>query len=285
MMRTIDFNPTNAFAWLDEYSWRPLRLDVDKPVPMTRPKSMNLSEPITITDDLHRAFSTGAGRIDMDLRWMWRWGSDDIVRLFRSWTGFEIFRLHVGLRDGVTTVSGVEVETDQERHDNTPKQAEDLLRKTLNVAREMPGYVDGWPKDRDEALTILLPKRDRVSATEAARRVQEVLPRRVTRLQLMVEGPNAAANAWLTHAEPDFECMRLRFSEGSVLWLVDPLRVSVSESGVQTEHTGALFWPAPGSQLGIGSPAWAVSRFPDQTVVSNIDFDNAIVLPEGPMTD
>lgn len=262
---------------MSEGPWSPLRLEVHMPVPMLRPTRLRHHEPIPITRELYRALATSAGRIDMDVRWMWRWGSDNLIRFFRSWTGYEIFRFHVRTRDGHTNISSVEVESDPKRYaGGRLDHVIEEMHAALETARTMPDYVQGWPMDRAEALAILLPERERQSANAAASQIQEVLPRRIACVHFAAEGPSAGPNVWLTHAEPDFECVRLTFSDGSLLWLVDPRRVSVNEFGVRAEKTGALFWPAPGSNFCVDAAAWAITRGDQHIVLQCMDHEGEV---------
>ena len=72
------------------YSWQSLILPLVVPMRMLEPRRLPLSKAWEIDAKTAEFLSFGIGPVDPDLRWMWRWDSDGLVRLFRSWTGFEM---------------------------------------------------------------------------------------------------------------------------------------------------------------------------------------------------
>jgi len=112
--------------------------------PMRRPVAVPVERPVLLTAGDVRLLRDGLGRIDMDLRWMVHLADDGALRLYRSWTGHEVYRATVSTGpDGGGEVTGLQVETYPDRHRWTPTAGGEpaqflrVLGSTLDLALDL----------------------------------------------------------------------------------------------------------------------------------------------------
>lgn len=134
------------------YRWQPLRLPELAPIPLRHPSTLELTEPLVLNGEEAAFLSLGLGRVDMDIRWCWHWSEQGVLSLFRSWTGWEIFRLQL---QPIAMVPGsgwrvIGVECDRERLTGCDPVA--MLRRCLGGALALRGQLEGVPVDRAAAL-------------------------------------------------------------------------------------------------------------------------------------
>ena len=81
---------------------------------MLRPTSASPPD-VSLSADEEAALRVGIGRVDMEIRWL-AWLDDrDTLRLWRSWTGFEIYRATFERRANALRVSALLVESSPDR--------------------------------------------------------------------------------------------------------------------------------------------------------------------------
>jgi hypothetical protein len=87
---------------------------------MLRP--MSVAPPnFSLNTDEEAAFRIGIGRVDMETRWL-AWLDQDILRLWRSWTGFEIYRATFERRANGLQATELLVESSPERFGFEPAE-------------------------------------------------------------------------------------------------------------------------------------------------------------------
>jgi len=119
---------------------------------MRMPVAVPVGRPVPLTADDLRLLREGLGRIDMDLRWMVHLTEDGTLRLFRSWTGIEVYRATVTPRpDGGAAVTGLLVETEPDRYRWTPAAGGEpaqflgVLGSTLDLAADLAAGFGLYP--------------------------------------------------------------------------------------------------------------------------------------------
>lgn len=95
----------------------PLREEVES---MRRPMEIAAPE-LTLTDAEEAALRIGMGRIDMEIRWLASLDDDDELRLWRSWSGHEIYRATFERHAERLTPTKLLVESDPEIYDAGPE--------------------------------------------------------------------------------------------------------------------------------------------------------------------
>lgn len=96
---------------------------------------------LRLDPDVVALLRAGLGRYDMELRWLAHLDDAGVLRLWRSWTGHEVYRATYG-PDGLT---GLAVEQDPERYrgglDGEPGRFEAVLTAVVNDLRRLRA---GW---------------------------------------------------------------------------------------------------------------------------------------------
>lgn len=96
---------------------RPAAFDatVEETLQMQRPLMVDPPR-LTLGAAEESALRIGLGRTDMDIRWMAWLDEDDRLRLWRSWTGFEMFTADFTRDSGTLRLTRLSVESDPERY-------------------------------------------------------------------------------------------------------------------------------------------------------------------------
>jgi len=105
--------PSHPAAFGGEYRIPPFDPRREAVVRMRRPLAVAVPS-FTLDADDEAALRLGLGRIDMDIRWMAHLDDDDVLRLWRSWTGHQIFQATFARREHRLELVGLEVETDED---------------------------------------------------------------------------------------------------------------------------------------------------------------------------
>lgn len=243
------------------WRWQPFAMPSAFPVPLVRPAPLQLADALVVHAPDAHLLSLGLGRVDMDLRWMWTWDRDGVLRLFRSWTGREVFRLRLTPVDlvpgGRWRVAAAEVEEGTD-----PRTTESMLRSVLASVRGVRGALEDVPLDRESALRR---GRDRDApwpppTDDQARDVAQRLPRRVVQLRMRDRDVPIPSDLLLVDARAQDDAVQLRFSDGSLLWLHQAWRVAVDDTLLATDVGSVLLWPAAGWPLSEAVGAWRVIR-------------------------
>lgn len=88
---------------------------------MLRP--MSLAPPdVSLSADEEAALRIGVGRVDMEIRWLAWLDDQDALRLWRSWTGFEIYRAIFEQRANALEATALLVESSPERFGTEPAE-------------------------------------------------------------------------------------------------------------------------------------------------------------------
>jgi hypothetical protein len=101
--------------------------------------------------DTQQLLRDGLGRFDMEIRWLAHLDGADVLRIWRSWTGHEIYRATLGQgADGVAGIEGLEVEQHPDRYrgdaSEEPGKFEAVLAAVINTLREFrAGYTPYGP--------------------------------------------------------------------------------------------------------------------------------------------
>jgi hypothetical protein len=95
---------------------------------------------LRLDPDTVQLLRTGLGRYDMDSRWLVHLDISNVLRLWRSWTGHQIYEvtfLQDGQGQGVLDELKVEQDPDRYRGklDDEPAQFETILASVVNVLR------------------------------------------------------------------------------------------------------------------------------------------------------
>lgn len=117
----IDFNP-------DAEAVEPMR----RPAPVPPPD-------LVIPPEIAQELRHGLGRVDMDIRWMF-WLDDRLVlRFWRSWTGYEIYRATLTPAGEDLRISHLDVESDPERYGGDPAEEADTFLRIYRFQLELLG--------------------------------------------------------------------------------------------------------------------------------------------------
>ena len=248
------------------YSWQPLDLPKDKPRPMLSPLARATPFAGTLTNEDVQWLRIGAGRIDMDMKWMFRLGDDGVLRLFRSWTGCEFYRARVVKRADRWVLTDLAIESDRRRVGNHAQLA-DHFDAHLGACLGWRRVVANVPSSPEVAAAATIPQRSTQvpDLEELAWELDNLLPARISRLRMGGEVARMG-DVLALKASVDHDCVRVDFAEGGHLWLRQPWPWSVDSSMFAMESGGALLWPGPG-------PQWRLE--PDLAVLA------AVALPEG----
>jgi hypothetical protein len=93
----------------------------------------------------------GLGRFDMEVRWLALLDSSDVLRLWRSWTGHQIYEATVTAQaHGQNVLDGLQVEQHPDRYrgklGDEPDQFERTLSSVVNILRRFrAGYTPYGP--------------------------------------------------------------------------------------------------------------------------------------------
>ena len=242
------------------WRWQPFAMPSAFPVPLVRPAPLELAEALVVHSSDAHLLSLGLGRVDMDLRWMWTWDRDGVLRLFRSWTGREVFRLRLTPVDlvpgGRWRVAAAEVEEGTD-----PGTTESMLRSVLASVRGVRGALEDVPLDRESALRR---GRDKdappLPTDDQAQDVGRRLPLCVVELRMLDRVVPIPSDLLLVDARAQDDALQLRFSDGSLLWLHQAWRVAVDDTLLATDVGSVLLWPAAGWPLSEAVGAWRVLR-------------------------
>lgn len=77
---------------------------------------------VSVSADEEAALRTGIGRVDMEIRWLARLDDQGKLRLWRSWTGFEIYRATFERRANGLHATELFVESSPERFGTEPAE-------------------------------------------------------------------------------------------------------------------------------------------------------------------
>jgi hypothetical protein len=96
----------------------------------------------TLDADARRLLRDGLGRVDMDVRWLVHLDGANVLRLWRSWTGHQIYEATLRENaDGVAVVERLEVEQHPDRYRGgmaaEPRRFEEVLVVVLDTVREV----------------------------------------------------------------------------------------------------------------------------------------------------
>jgi len=93
----------------------------------------------------------GLGHFDMEIRWLAHLDEADVLRIWRSWVGFQIYEARIELSaDGTAAITQLEVEQDPDRYrgllTDEPRQFERIVALVINTLRELrAGYTPYGP--------------------------------------------------------------------------------------------------------------------------------------------
>jgi hypothetical protein len=115
-------------------------LFTDRTAEATRPGLRMVAVPspprLRLDADTVRLLRAGLGRYDMEMRWLAHLDDAGVLRVWRSWTGHQIYEVTVA-PDG--SLAGLTVEEDPDRHRGTaaaePAQFEAVLTTVVNELR------------------------------------------------------------------------------------------------------------------------------------------------------
>lgn len=232
--------------------WEPFAMSLDFPLPMLRPMRLAFDQPIILDAESASFLAMGLGRRNMEDKWMWWWSSDGTLSFFRSWTGYELFRLRM---TPVESVPGpvewqaidVWVESSRDRYSGDAAEAARLLLDLVRSAPESRDYLENVPRTREEALARTLPPNAprRMATHLVAQQIRELLP--ATALSCRIEDRqwSIPAVVILVDARADGDSVRLEFDDGSRLWLHQCWRVHAADGYIVTDVGGILLWPSP----------------------------------------
>lgn len=116
----------------------------------------------------------GLGRYDMEIRWLAKLDESYVLRMWRSWTGHQIYQADVFVDDAQThaTITSLHVEQDADRYTGSvngePDHFESALASCINTLRQLRaghtpyGPVDGadplppsWPENPENRVRPL----------------------------------------------------------------------------------------------------------------------------------
>jgi hypothetical protein len=106
--------------------------------------------------DTQRLLREGLGRFDMEIRWLAHLDAAGVLRLWRSWTGLQIYRAMAREgADGEAGIERLEVEQHPDRYrgrlTDEPRQFEVVLVAVINTLREFrAGYTPYGPVEGAE---------------------------------------------------------------------------------------------------------------------------------------
>ena len=110
--------------------------DRERVEPMLEPHEVT-PPVLLLTPEAERQLRVGLGPVDMDIRWLAWLSERDELRLWRSWTGYEIYRARFDRRtDGALSLAEFLVESSPDRYTPThhePARFTDTLRHVLRV--------------------------------------------------------------------------------------------------------------------------------------------------------
>jgi hypothetical protein len=237
----------------EPYTWKPFSVSEDGPLPMLEPVQVDLPHRVLLSASLAAVLGFGFGRISMDVKWMWRWAANGELSLFRSWTGFEIFRAKMRPLEAVPGPTEWEVveawaEGSRRRYQpDGPLGAE--LAGLLSTLIDVPGWLGQLPRDRPAALKAT--RQPGVAATFAphllAEQLNWQLPAPLHSLRLGDRDLRPDQPTVLLRAMADGDALRLVFGdEETVLWLQQAHDTVIERGRVTAHDGGVLLWPSAG---------------------------------------
>ena len=129
--------------------------------PMLRPVDVSLPRPAHLSAADVALLRDGLARGEMEHKWMVSLDGDGTLRLFRSWTGFELYRAAVAPAADGGVVTALQVETHPDRYGWSPAEGGeparflDVLDGVLGLAMDLaagfgsyPPYPPGPPPSR-----------------------------------------------------------------------------------------------------------------------------------------
>lgn len=240
------------------YAWQPLVLPALAPVPLRRPQSSVLREPLLLSAEEARFLALGLGRVDMDLKWCWHWSDVGTLHAFRSWTGLEIFRLEVRLTAPFPDASWqvVTVQYDMERL--STDDVEGLFRQTMQSLLGHATWLADVPGSRVEALARVrsVPPAPPYPPEALVASLSPRLPCSASRLTIGDYEVPLSDELMLMDVAVDGTAAVMTFSDRSQLWLYDS-RPSVDPIGLESIAGGVLLWPGPESPLAHQVAMWS----------------------------
>lgn len=183
---------------------------------------------------------------------MWRWSTDGTLRLFRTRTGFEIFRCALGPVDAVPAPTAWRVlrawhEGDHLRYEPHRPPEVDLALLLLDVGSLHAGQVTDLPVSRADAhrRTAFHGQTHHQAALHLlAEQWNWQLPARASSMAVRYRSVEVDNRARLLHVHADGDALRIDFDDDTVLWLQQPVELTVSRGMVRMAGGGVALWPA-----------------------------------------
>lgn len=258
------------------YTWEPMVLPSETPLPMLSPQQLTLNDPVLLDAPTAEFLSLGCGRVDMGEKWMWSWDSRGLLRLFRTWTGWEIYRLHmrpVTWAPGPTAwrVESGWCESSPERFSLDGNDQVVVLTQALSAIANLQS-LDGVPASREAVTQLTTPPNAPWPAAldVLADAINSQLPRHLLRLWMRDREVNVPDGVVLQAAYRELDAVGLQFSDGAQLWIQQAWRVRVLASSVATDVGGVLLWPGRQWTVAQVAATWGVLRLPDGGVAERV---------------
>lgn len=260
-----------------DYTWAPLDLPTNNPLPMLSPLARAAPFAGTLTDEDVQWLRIGAGRIDMEIKWMFRLGDDGVLRLFRSWSGYEWYRARVIKKGGSQWVlTDLNIESDKRRVGNYAQLAssfEAVLHSCLALRKTVTNVPSSPENAAAATIPAISPKVPGLQSLEWE--LDSKLPARVVTLRLGDEQAHLR-NVLAVKASVDRDCVRIDFDDGGRLWLRQPWRWAWLPDDCLPDdwETGSsMFWMTSGGALLWPGPQWGID--------SDVAVWSAVTVPGG----
>lgn len=114
---------------------------------------------LTLDADALGLLRGGLGTYDMEIRWLAKLDESNVLRMWRSWTGHQIYQADVSIDEAQShaTITSLHVEQHADRFtgsvDGEPSRFESVLASSINTLRQFrAGHTPYGPVDGADPL-------------------------------------------------------------------------------------------------------------------------------------